>query len=301
VQVLINQERVDVTLENEKTLGEVVHGIRTWLNESQLYITDVTVDEQGVALDAPDSWADTSIEDVDRIEISALPPWQVKSAGLQLLTDYFSYLADAIRNGKQENIAELATEAPNVASSLPLYARDLVDTENRDDIFSRIVDAPEILEGRLPDGPRSEELLGYLDQAVTVLRGRLREVASPVTESAATAETIRTLIPEMNEMSVLLQRGEDAKAMDLIVRFTELIAKLLRIVPHVERETDDPTFAKDNLEPYGEELNTTLGELVEAFNAQDSVLIGDLVEYELVPKIEELLEQIPRGEGDQSR
>jgi hypothetical protein len=38
-----------------------------------------------------------------------------------------------------------------------------------------------------------------------------------------------------------------------------------------------------------EELNGILQELVEAFQSQDTVLIGDLLEYETVPRIQEIL------------
>jgi hypothetical protein len=296
VEVLINQEQVDVKLEDERTLGEVMEGLQGWLNESQLYITDVTVDEQDVKLDAPESWAERSVDDIDRIEILALPPWEVRSSGLQILVEYFSVLKEAVETGEPERIADLASEAESVSASLPVYASDLVDEKRRDDVFLKIVDAPEVREGRLPEGERREELLTQLSQAVTVLNSRVREIERPYQEAGATARTIRGLIPKVNEVSVLLQRGEDRDAMNLIVRFTELLAKLLRIMPHVARVGADQGVSKERLESYGSELNATLEELVGAFNSQDSVLIGDLVEYELVPKVEELLDYVPEPE-----
>lgn len=296
MEVLINQEQVDVTLEHEKTLGEVMDGIRGWLNEAQLYITDVMVDERDVKLDAPEAWAATSVDDIHRIEILALPPWEVRAAGLQILVQYFTLLRDAVRDGDDARLGELASEAERIGESLPIYAQDLVDAEERDDVFYRIIDSPEIRHGEAPTGTRREQLLTQLEQCITVLAGRIREISRPFAEANATARTIRGLLPEVNEVSVLLQRGEDRRAMDLIVHFTELIAKLLRIMPHVVREKADPRVSQDRLEQYGTELNETLQELVGAFDTKDSVLIGDLVEYELVPKIEELLEYVPSQE-----
>ena len=37
------------------------------------------------------------------------------------------------------------------------------------------------------------------------------------------------------------------------------------------------------------ELSGSLKELLDAFNAKDTVLIGDLMEYEIVPKVELLI------------
>lgn len=296
MEVLINREQVDVTLEHERTLGEVMEGLRGWLNDSQLYITDVLVDQQDVRLDAPENWADTDIDDVGRIEIRALPPWEVKAAGLDVLVQYFTLLRDTLRAGEASQLRSLAADAESVAASLPIYARDLVDEEERSDPFFRIVDAPEIRGGELPAPERGQELLGYLEQAITVLTGRAREIANPIPEAVATARAIRGLVPDMSDVSVLLQRGEDRRAMDYIVRFTELVAKLLRIMPHAIRQNEDPAASTAELERYGTELNATLQELVGAFGTQDSVLIGDLVEYELVPKIEELLAYVPHEE-----
>ncbi|MFP4373493.1 MAG: hypothetical protein ACLFPO_04125 [Spirochaetaceae bacterium] len=298
MEVLINEEQVDVTLEEEQTLGEVMEGLRAWLKDSQLFITDVVVDEKDVSLDAPESWARTRVDDINRIEIMAMPPWEVKAAGLQVLVQYFTLLRDAIRSGDDRRLEEISGEAGHVARSLPSYAEDLVDTRDRTDIFHRVVDAPEVREGSLPDPDRATELLRYLDQAVTVLTSRAREISRPQAEAIATAQTIRGLIPEMNEISVMLQRNEDRRAMDSLVRFTELVGKLLRIMPHMVRAGDVPQVSTDRLEEYGAELNATLEEMVDAFGTQDSVLIGDLVEYELVPKIEELLDSIPAAGQD---
>lgn len=298
MEVLINEEQVDVTLEEEQTLGEVMEGLRGWLNDSQLFITDVIVDEQDVKLDAPESWAQTRVDDIDRIEIMAMAPWEVKAAGLQVLVRYFTLLRDAIRSEDGRQLDEVSGEAEHISRSLPTYAQDLIDPNERTDILHRIVDAPEIREGTLPGGERATELLGYLDQAVTVLASRAREISRPHAEAVATARTIGGLIPEVSEVSVLLQRGEDRRAMDSLVRFTELVGKLLRIMPHMVREKDAPGVSADRLEQYGAELNATLEELVDAFGTQDSVLIGDIVEYELVPKIEELLDYIPSVEQD---
>jgi len=298
VEVLINEERVDVTLEEEQTLGEVMEGLRGWLNDAKLFITDVVVDEQDVRLDAPDSWSQTRVDDIGRIQIMAMPPWEVKAAGLQVLVQYFTLLRDAIRDGDARQLGEVSEEAEHIAESLPTYAQDLIDPNGRTDILHRIVDAREIREGVLPDSERTAELLGYLDQAATVLTSRAREISQPQAEAAATAQTIRGLLPEVNEVSILLQRGEDRRAMDSLVRFTELVGKLLRIMPHLVREVASSLISAERLQNYGAELNATLEELVDAFGTQDSVLIGDLVEYELVPKVEELLDYIPSAERD---
>ena len=44
----------------------------------------------------------------------------------------------------------------------------------------------------------------------------------------------------------------------------------------------------EKLQAFYQELNGVLSELLEAFAAKDSVLIGDLMEYEIAPRLEQL-------------
>ena len=52
--------------------------------------------------------------------------------------------------------------------------------------------------------------------------------------------------------------------------------------------TGDATIDGRTLPAFCRELNAVLGELIEAFQARDSVLIGDLMEYEMAPRLQTL-------------
>jgi hypothetical protein len=72
--------------------------------------------------------------------------------------------------------------------------------------------------------------------------------------------------------------------MEAVVRFSELSQRLLaqlgRLgVPAVGGREPREFFA---------ELNRVLGELLSAFRARDTVLIGDLLEYEVAPRLRQL-------------
>jgi len=67
------------------------------------------------------------------------------------------------------------------------------------------------------------------------------------------------------------------------VRFSELSQSLVRLVASIF-----PDNSNEDLEAFYEELNGVLSELLEAFDAKDSVLIGDLMEYEIAPRLERL-------------
>jgi hypothetical protein len=81
--------------------------------------------------------------------------------------------------------------------------------------------------------------------------------------------------------------------MDSILKFIELSQKLIRLYP-ILKENGLVDFTKGNIDGmsfgdfYGA-LNLVLNELSDAFAVEDSVLIGDLLEYEIAPRIEALL------------
>jgi hypothetical protein len=96
---------------------------------------------------------------------------------------------------------------------------------------------------------------------------------------------------EISEISVLLQTGKDRQAMDTIVRFSELSQNLVRLVSSIS-----PPNANEDVQGFYRELNGVLSELLEAFETKDSVLIGDLMEYEVAPRLGRLrtiLQELP--------
>jgi hypothetical protein len=112
---------------------------------------------------------------------------------------------------------------------------------------------------------------------------RLQELQDPKAALKTLSGALKICIEEIGEISILLQTGKDRKAMDTIVRFSELSQSLVRLVASVF-----PNRGDTNLQVFYQELNGILSELLEAFEAKDSVLIGDLMEYEIAPRLKQL-------------
>ena len=75
--------------------------------------------------------------------------------------------------------------------------------------------------------------------------------------------------------------------MTLVYQFSELASKLLRLLSKSSPTTAERVDTR--------QLHSALSELLQAFEVGDSVLIGDLIEYELVPKSEAILRQVAPG------
>ena len=272
MELLVNSQPIELTLEDEKTLGEVISGVRDWLAQSRLFVTDIHVDDREVPLEIPEAWQTTELESVEQIKIEAHPQWQVD---LVLLDTAMEDL------GTAEQKSTLEPEERN-----------------------RILDTVRFLQhldlGMIKDRLEDERPLGREDitAAATILRSRRQEISDPWREALATAPLIEELLPQVEEVAVLLQTGREREAMTTLIRFVELVSRMLRLLGHLTHSADhNPSEMESSegssLEEVTGKLNVTLTELVEAFSNQDSVLIGDLLEYEVAAQVRELLSFLP--------
>jgi hypothetical protein len=101
----------------------------------------------------------------------------------------------------------------------------------------------------------------------------------------------------LEELPLDIQTGKDIKAAETITLFSSLAEKIFRIiflyrqyginietimVPAAEANVNLKDY---NLKDYIDEFNTALKELVSAYENNDTVLVGDLAEYELAPRL----------------
>jgi len=92
---------------------------------------------------------------------------------------------------------------------------------------------------------------------------------------------LRARVEKLPEVSVLLQTGKDKQAMDTIIGFTDSVQAVLALVPFLAPDPERGRMIA--------ELTPILRDLVAAFDAKDSVLIGDLLEYEVAPRVTRLI------------
>jgi hypothetical protein len=130
---------------------------------------------------------------------------------------------------------------------------------------------------------KRQQALKLIDLISARVSFRLQELQDPKAALKTLSGALAVCIEDVSEISILLQTGKDRQAMDTIVRFSELSQSLVRLVASIF-----PDNSNEDLETFYEELNGVLSELLEAFDAKDSVLIGDLMEYEIAPRLERL-------------
>lgn len=294
MEIRINDEPLDFTLEQEQTLGEVVEQLRSWLADAGMLIEDLSVNGAQVPADQLAQSKRTPLAQVDTVELTAVSPDQFSLNQLATIEHVLSLLVAAAEGGSEAHVRQILSEYPHMRAPL---ADSLGSGESVNPVFAHFDSVATQAEGV----PLPDELAPAAKQVLLLVQERIRELAEPISELRSTAQVLRTTIPEVSEVSVLLQTGKDREAMAAVVRFTELSDKLIRLYGILVRQGKIDLSASmvqgERFAAFYEDLNGVLRELSEAMAAADSVLVGDLLEYEIAPRLEKLIQFLDRIEG----
>ena len=293
MEITLNSEPFDVTIENEVNLGELFYGISEWLNKSGYEITELIQDGKNLEL-YNNEWQSHLLNSINNLDIVTIPGSAKYIKDLQIIYQSISLLLNAIEKDNFSLINDLITELPYITGVLNTFlTKNDISNFGKEKLITLI--------NVYTDSNKKETnikniLQDYLANLLKILKSRIKEVTTPFTELQETTEKLKILIPVITDVALMLQTGNDKKAMDSVLQFIDLSEKLIRIFPFLVEQgyTDirNQSIGNDNFSDFYKDLNDILLELLEAFDIKDSILIGDLMEYEIVPRLDKLLEYI---------
>jgi len=289
VDIRINDQNLDFTIEKNETLGDVVKDIEAWLDGSDLVLYSVKHEDQNLLSQPYEEWAKTPHSEVGTLNVMVKHTRELTVLNLQTILEYLDLLKQAAAAGKGELLGELFSGFPALVESVRKHF------PNPDATLQALValflhaDAEEVL--GWPE-EKMQQAVKLIDLVSGNVSFRLQELQDPRAALETLSGDLKICIEEISEISILLQTGKDRQAMDTMVRFSELSQSLVRLVASVLTNSTDPekqvTVGGRGLQDFYRDLNRILTELLEAFHANDSVLIGDLMEYEIAPRLEQL-------------
>jgi hypothetical protein len=296
VRLTINGEDVSYSLENEKTLGEIVHGIRTWLAAEGFIITGLRADERDI-LESPDGqWGGAGVDTVATLGVTATHTGDMKVAHWRTVDRWLAMLEEEVVRPPAGTLT-----GPGSPDPLEVLLEGLPQTMEGfaanpflppgSDAGTRFQAA---FSGQAAPAIRSwapevqKEAVGLIRLLRSLLQARIDDAAHPRESLSRCAGLLRGSMAELREVSLLLQTGRDKPAMDIVIRFADTVQSLMDVLPFL---APDPERAR-----LLTELTPVLRELVAAFGSRDSVLIGDLLEYEVAPRLEKIAPLLEKAE-----
>jgi hypothetical protein len=269
MEIRINGKKADITLENEKTIGEIMANLENWLASSGHRLSGISIDGRN---------EDTR----PLVEIFSLQVDSVKT--LDLVTSSLADLYAATLLNLLEDIKEfesLKTEDKhNYFDSWKQRAQALFISEQMGDLFNFYVNL--FMYGTMG-----------AETVYSITEERLREVREPNNEFSKIKPLLDETCGMLLDLPLDVQTGKDAKASQTIQIFSGVAEKILRIL----RQFDIQGFlshddGESQIISMIESFGNIVKELLEAYERNDTVLVGDLAEYEASPRLKELYEVI---------
>ncbi|MDR0644614.1 MAG: hypothetical protein LBG05_06860 [Treponema sp.] len=263
--ILINGEEAGITLEDEKTVEEVLAGIEKWLASMGSRISGLEIDGVTVCLDEIEKACARELSDVESIGIQA-------RSFADFAIDSISY-ADAT-----------VTAFENTSFSDQLLARQA---------FERSA-AYRFLKENIPDIAETigNTLAGTglpLKDASAFLKERAREFASPLEEANSQAGAVEEIVLRLENLPLDMQTGKDMRAAETVRLFSAMAERLFRIFSIMSQKghkTRTVDFGGEiPVERFISDFSAILQEMLNAYKSGDTILCGDLAEYEIAPRL----------------
>jgi hypothetical protein len=271
MKITINGQDADITLEHEKTVGDVLSGIMMWLNGSGGIVSGVVLDGiEAASADIPAAMS-RLVDDVRSMDVRAQPRFSLVREALEAAKNALTACADAPFGERAALLEDFTAGA--AASCLNEEMPDMAET------------ALASLSG---------EGMSPLN-AIKLIDERIREIETPLEELAGCASLVSETAVRLEDLPLDMQTGKDRRAMETVGIFSHVIEKLIRILTALKQtgfETD--TIIVDSLpvEQFIHGFNSALQELLSAYEVKDTVLTGDIAEYELAPRLAALYSAI---------
>jgi len=274
-----------------ETEGQTIGDILAILDERAEAMGEIIVEVavNGTAL-TPDELAEASnlaAAGDGTVALVSEPAADLKARALESLIELVHAAAEAMASGN----AEASDSARTAWESYRTAFGGLFSAEEASfmDAFGE----------RLAPDNTGATLKPLAENLATFFGERLAELQNPAEAMMAAAKFFDSIKADLSEVPVRLQTGKDAEAMRTMVLAVELINKTVRIMPEFVRTSSSVPLeveGTDMPEFYGA-LNGVLRELAQAFENKDGVLIGDLAEYEIRPRLESFYSAIRAAAG----
>jgi hypothetical protein len=266
MKIRINGNAADITLENEKTVGEIIASFDLWLANSGHRLSGISIDGQNADASKLDEFFFRDINTVNVIDFYT-------SSLSQLAAENMAVLYNDAQRFEEMNFEEKKPFLNDWKNS-PQAA---FTNEQMPDIYGLFINS-------FSGGEINSETL------ISITKERMREINDPVSEISSLQQIVEETCSRLNDLALDIQTGKDLHAAQTIQVFTSISEKILRIF----RQMDIQGYLsqKENAgKPVNKiiiEFGNLIKELLEAYERHDTVLVGDIAEYEASVKLNEL-------------
>jgi len=270
MEITINGQAADIILDNEKTVGEIMACLEQWLSNAGQRLSGLSINNAPVH--------SSMFEEIFKKDVATVNLLDIKTISLaELFLESLLNLHADIEEFESLKFDEKQEFLKNWKDS----PQALFTLDQMPDLYSIFVNL-------FSGGDINTKSVSSITEE------RLREVKEPLQELSNLKALLDETCTKLADLALNIQTGKDAQAANTIQVFSGLSEKILRIVKQLDiqgalsQETDE----KESFSGIINEFGKLIKELLEAYKKHDTVLVGDLAEYEAAPKLQELYSAI---------
>lgn len=320
MQIFVNDQKLEAELAGERTLKEVYEQIDRWSSENKKYILSLQVDREDVSLQHLDAMP---VEGVDRIDFYIGDEYDMLISTIDEMDRYVDQIGSTLfeltelREKEITDLREGVHWIRQIMKSVGVILRiDLEhsgvampgaeEEESRGSIAS-VLDRMEKGIEEIAHSNNRDSIETFLQTLrsfkyfVMRLQLQLRAMHTGFEELVEMVEEFEREIPGLTAQAVhineRLNTGADREAMEALEGLTQRLNVYLSALFAMDyRLSGETGEGLANLEVKGVPLNVRAGDMTEllqdlssALEESDLVAVGDILEYELTEKLNDLV------------
>ncbi len=324
MEIIINDEKVDYTVEDEKSLGDVLKSLEGWVAENGGIINTVSVDEREIAFGQQTEQLDKSISSINRLSLQTSSRFEHALSAIATVSVYIDRIAGDYLKSRNIDDYDLILEGINLISEgitcslSTLHVRPIVIINDRGkslgEILYNLKALIDLYEKQYVDGEGRQELkqvLIELQQLLpkmvnwALLKNSLYDVemkgleVSFLKTALADLESIaKKTIEKFERIGENLQVGRDGEAFQDLLFVTEIMDEIIFVLQFfmTAYSMDSTILSKSDLsmDELFEKFSTGLKKIEDSFRSEDLITVGDMLEYEIKPLFGEMIKLVHR-------
>ena len=314
MDIYINNEKMNFELESEKNCLDIVNAIIDFAAGStpQHFITKIIIDGSEYSLADEEKMKKSKIDSIKEIKFETQDLYEVTNLSINQIEDFLKLLTQIFNKNNWDISIIKVIDSINwmkrgIEQIINIFApknsylkeQEKLFNENCENILG-VISKIKSSKDSLKDCDVKKSL-NYIKEMKDIINNiknwliktyRLPDNKVIFSDIEQLIVNIDNIIPKLENVPVLFQTGEDKVIMQIIQSLTDILEKSINLFvlfkESLRIHMDKFTVKEVSFEEFFKTITEHLKQLMDAMRNNDSVMVGDLLEYEFVPNLEEI-------------
>lgn len=321
MEIFINNQKLDFQLENEKNLKQIIDALSDWLITQGKVIDQIIINEK-VYNDEIEKLENFLIEDTQTLKLIIIDIEVLVKNSLSEVKQYLTRITDTIYSKKDFEIDDIekiinglewVDDVVSKCDKIYKYSENFNDREfNFNEEKTKLINNIKNLKDLKSKNEMSKikkflksDILSFINKYLLFIN-KLTEFSTGFPKAGGISRekiskqlyNIINKLPDMIKLIdatvIELQSGLESEAMkniQIIIEALQSVVELLQLIKSTLSIDFNKLFFKDSsIEEFNNNLKNILLNIANAMENRDNILLADLLEYELTPKLENYIE-----------